>query len=194
MDMPYRCPFPIIARDWLKRHGTNDKCHDRVVISGGALVKKGVFGQALDTRPFLTPPGKPRPRPLPAVMSLASVKVGPNRCFVPPSTGPSPTKGFADLDEARAWAAGFVHWYNDNVDHRHSSIRYVSPTQRHAGEDQTILAARHALYTEARELNPARWSGNTRSWAAVGPVTLNPERHSVIKAHSVQNNIQPLAA
>jgi putative transposase len=36
-----------------------------------------------------------------------------------------PAKGFADLDEARAWAAGFVRWYN--VDHRHSGIRYVSP-------------------------------------------------------------------
>jgi putative transposase len=56
-----------------------------------------------------------------------------------------PTRGFADLDEARAWAAGFVQWYN--VDHRHSGIRYVSPAQRHAGEDQAILAARHALYS-----------------------------------------------
>ncbi len=55
-----------------------------------------------------------------------------------------PAKGFADLDQARTWAAGFVHWYN--VDHRHSGIRYVSPAQRHAGEDQAILAARHDLY------------------------------------------------
>ena len=67
-----------------------------------------------------------------------------------------PTKGFADLEEARAWAAGFVQWYN--VEHRHSGIRYVSPAQRHAGEDHAILAARHALYTKARERNPARWS------------------------------------
>jgi transposase InsO family protein len=29
-----------------------------------------------------------------------------------------PAKGFADLDPGRAWAAGFVHWYN--VDHHHS--------------------------------------------------------------------------
>jgi putative transposase len=63
-----------------------------------------------------------------------------------------PTQGFADLDCARAWADGFVHWYN--VDHRHSGIRYVSPAQRHAGSDHAILAARHALYSRARELNP----------------------------------------
>jgi len=90
-----------------------------------------------------------------------------------------PTKGFANLDQARAWAAGFVHWYN--VDHRHSAIRYVSPAQRHAGEDQAILAARHALYTKARERNPARWSRTTRNWSPIGAVTLNPERDSVIK-------------
>jgi len=35
-----------------------------------------------------------------------------------------PAKGFADLDQARAWATGFVHWYN--FDHRHSGIRYVT--------------------------------------------------------------------
>jgi hypothetical protein len=75
-----------------------------------------------------------------------------------------------------------VQWYN--VDHRHSGIRYVSPAQRHAGEDQAILAARHALYTEARERNPARWSGNTRNWSPIGAVTLNPERDSVVASCS----------
>jgi len=89
-----------------------------------------------------------------------------------------PAKGFADLDAARTWAAGFVRWYN--VDHRHSGIRYVSPAQRHAGEDRTILAARHALYIEARERNPARWSRHTRNWSPVGAVTLNPERDAMV--------------
>jgi len=103
-----------------------------------------------------------------------------------------PAKGFCDLDAARAWAAGFVHWYN--VDHRHSGIRYVSPAQRHAGADQAILAARHALYTKARELNPARWSGKTRDWSPLGAVTLNPERDSIIRANSGNNDSQQLAA
>ena len=103
-----------------------------------------------------------------------------------------PVKGFADLDEARTWAAGFVRWYNH--EHRHSGIRYVSPAQRHAGEDHAILAARHALYVRARSLNPARWSGATRNWSSIGPVTLNPERDSIIKTHSQCNDIQPMAA
>ena len=103
-----------------------------------------------------------------------------------------PTKGFADLNAARAWAADFVRWYNH--DHRHSGIRYVSPAQRHAREDQQILAARHDLYLKAREQNPARWSGNTRNWSPIGTVTLNPERDSVIKTGLTDNHIQPLAA
>ena len=102
-----------------------------------------------------------------------------------------PAKGFADLDAARSWAAAFVHWYNH--DHRHSGIRYVSPAQRHAGEDHAILAARHDLYLQARALKPARWSGKTRNWDPIGAVTLNPERDCVIKAH-LEKVIQPMAA
>lgn len=93
---------------------------------------------------------------------------------------------------ARTWAAGFVHWYN--VDHRHSGIRYVSPAQRHDGHDHAILAARHTLYTNARSLNRNRWSGNRRNWSPVGPVTLNPERDSIISEHLPGNPIQQLAA
>ena len=103
-----------------------------------------------------------------------------------------PTQGFTTLEAARAWAGDFVHWYN--VDHRHSGIQYVSPSQRHEGEDQAVLAARHALYLQAREKNPARWSGNPRNWSPIGAVTLNPERDCVIKEHSDCNNIQRLAA
>ena len=103
-----------------------------------------------------------------------------------------PAKGFTDLDAARTWAAGFVHWYN--IEHRHSGIQYVSPAQRHAGEDHAILAARHAVYEKARTLNPARWSGKTRDWTPIGAVTLNPERDSIIQAHSADNPIQQLAA
>ena len=103
-----------------------------------------------------------------------------------------PAKGFADLEQACAWAADFVRWYN--FDHRHSGIRYVSPAQRHAGDDHAILAARHALYLRARQQNPARWSGATRNWTPAGSVTLNPERDSVIKTHLAGNDTQTLAA
>ena len=89
-----------------------------------------------------------------------------------------PKKGFADLQQAREWAASLAHRYNH--EHRHSGIRYVTPAERHAGGDRPILAARHALYQQAREANPRRWSGPTRNWTPIGAVTLNPERDSVV--------------
>jgi hypothetical protein len=95
-----------------------------------------------------------------------------------------PLKGFAELHAARQWAARFVRWYND--EHRHSGIRYVTPGQRHAGQDRRVLMARHALYQEARERNPRRWSGPTRNWTPATAVTLNPERDLLIKATTSQ--------
>jgi transposase InsO family protein len=95
-----------------------------------------------------------------------------------------PLKGFADLDSARQWAMRFVHWYNH--EHRHSGIRYVTPAQRHAGQDGPVLIARHAVYQDARQRNPQRWSGSTRNWTPAGAVTLNPERDIVVRAATSQ--------
>ena len=91
-----------------------------------------------------------------------------------------PAKGFADLEQAREWASWFVRWYNH--EHRHSGIRYVSPAQRHAGEDHAVLQARHALYQHARARTPRRWARPTRNWNPITVVTVNPERDAVIRA------------
>jgi putative transposase len=53
-----------------------------------------------------------------------------------------PKDGFANLDAARSWVRDFICWYNH--EHRHSRIRFVTPAQRHRGEDQEVLAKRHA--------------------------------------------------
>jgi transposase InsO family protein len=103
-----------------------------------------------------------------------------------------PARGFASLDEARAWGARFVHWYN--VEHRHSGIGYVTPAQRHAGEDHAVLAARHEVYTRARAANPRRWSGATRDWTTRGAVTLNPERDAVIDGEIAGQDKQAASA
>ena len=95
-----------------------------------------------------------------------------------------PLRGFADLQAAREWSARFVQWYNEG--HRHSGIRYVTPAQRHAGQDRCLLDARHAVYQDARERNPRRWSGQTRNWQPIGVVTLNPERDIVVRAATSQ--------
>jgi len=85
-----------------------------------------------------------------------------------------PSQGFARLDDARSWMLKFERFYNE--EHRHSGIRFVTPAQRHAGKDVALLAQRDAVYRQARELNPMRWSGATRNWAPIGPVALNPDR------------------
>lgn len=83
-----------------------------------------------------------------------------------------PERPFATLQEARAFIAAFVRWYN--TQHLHGSIRFVTPAARHAGEDQAILANRDRVYRRARERHPRRWSGATRDWSPVERVILNP--------------------
>ena len=107
-----------------------------------------------------------------------------SHCFAPQCTARTlRPKALLTLRLQALKSAAFVHWCK--VDHRHCDVRYVSPAQRPEGKDQTILAARNVLYTNARELNQASWSGNTRNWPAAGAVTLNPERVCIVNQLSV---------
>jgi transposase InsO family protein len=83
-----------------------------------------------------------------------------------------PLKPFEDILHARRWVTDLVRWYNQ--EHRHSAIRFVTPTQRHAGLDRPILAKRTMVYAAARQANPNRWSGASRNWCPVMEVHLNP--------------------
>jgi len=85
-----------------------------------------------------------------------------------------PLDGFQSIASAREWVLGFVRWYNN--EHRHSAIRFVTPNQRHKGEDVQILTQRREVYQQAKERNPARWSGDIRNWTRPEIVWLNPER------------------
>ncbi|EED4923258.1 IS3 family transposase [Salmonella enterica subsp. arizonae] len=88
-----------------------------------------------------------------------------------------PESGFATLEDARSWGEGFVGWYNE--EHRHSGISYVTPGQRHRGEDRQLLEKRKMLYEKAKRINPHRWSGQTRNWSRHDEVWLNPERETL---------------
>lgn len=88
-----------------------------------------------------------------------------------------PSKGFATIDDARIWVKEFVQWYNN--EHRHSRINFVTPNQRHNGDDVAILKQRHELYTKVKNENPKRWSGNSRNWQPEGAVELNPEQNKL---------------
>jgi transposase InsO family protein len=84
-----------------------------------------------------------------------------------------PRVPFASLEAATQWVTRFVAWYN--AEHRHSAIRFVTPDQRHFGQDHQLLARRKALYERARRIKPERWSKDTRNWTPVGTVVLNPQ-------------------
>ena len=89
-----------------------------------------------------------------------------------------PSQGFTTLEDAREWVQKYMTWYNH--EHRHSAIKFVSPAQRHAGEDREILAKRRALYEQARTDRPDRWSCKTRNWDHGREVALNPDRKAQV--------------
>lgn len=85
-----------------------------------------------------------------------------------------PSRPFASIDAARAWVDRFLHWYN--TVHLHSAIRFVTPEQRHRGDDVHILRARACVYETARKRRPHRWTTKCRSWSRIGSVALNPRQ------------------
>ncbi len=81
-----------------------------------------------------------------------------------------PRTPFATVDEARRWVERFVGWYNEEP--RPSGIQFVTPSERHRGQDGAVLAARRAVYERARRRHPERWSGPVRDCSPVGEVAL----------------------
>ena len=90
-----------------------------------------------------------------------------------------PRKGFATIEIARKWVEQFINWYSH--EHRHSGIQFVTPAQRHLGQDKDLLVRRHAVYQMARNAHPERWSGKTRNWKWIDQVHLNPDRDMLIQ-------------
>jgi putative transposase len=81
---------------------------------------------------------------------------------------------FATMNDARNWCEQFVTWYNQQ--HLHSALKFVTPEQRHNGEDIIIRQKRHLVYELAKKQQPQRWSGKTRDWSLPTIVTLNPDK------------------
>lgn len=85
-----------------------------------------------------------------------------------------PETAFEGMPAARTWVAGFVDWYNH--EHLHSAIKFVTPHQRHTGEEREILEQRKAVYRQAKQNKPERWSRDIRNWDQVNDVYLNPAK------------------
>lgn len=85
-----------------------------------------------------------------------------------------PSRPFETIEQAQSWIDQFVFWYNTR--HLHSSIRFITPDDRHYGREPSILANRQKVYAKARCRNPKRWSKDIRNWDPVKGVWLNPEK------------------
>lgn len=59
-----------------------------------------------------------------------------------------------------------------NCEHRHSGIKFVTPDERHSGQDAQVLEARRLVFESARRRHPERWTGAVRDCTPVGPVRL----------------------
>jgi len=94
---------------------------------------------------------------------------------------------FASIIEARTWAEKLVCWYN--FEHLHSALKFVTPHQRHCGEDDAIRIKRDAVYQMAKRQHPERWSGKTRNWLVTKIATLNPNKKLKDKKQEVIKNI-----
>lgn len=85
-----------------------------------------------------------------------------------------PAKPFDTLTEAREWVLNFARWYNH--EHRHSALKFVTPNERHTGEDKAVMVSRKEVYEIAKAKHPERWSRDTRNWDLTEEVWLNPPR------------------
>ena len=86
-----------------------------------------------------------------------------------------PHMAFEDLLAARQWVGMFVQWYNH--EHRHSAIRFVTPAQRHAGINISLLEKRALAYGAAKQQRLERWRGATRDWQPVLVMHLNSDQY-----------------
>lgn len=85
-----------------------------------------------------------------------------------------PEELFQSISDARVWVQGFVHYYN--IEHYHSSLKFITPHQRHTHQAETIIEQRNKVYQEAKQQHPERWSKNIRNWQLPLSVALNPTK------------------
>lgn len=94
---------------------------------------------------------------------------------------PSYPSKFETIEQSQKWVTVFVSWYN--TEHHHSGIKFVTPEERHTGQDIEILKKRKQTYEKAKIKNPLRWVKKIRNWKRQETVELNtkPEKFTLKK-------------
>lgn len=81
---------------------------------------------------------------------------------------------FEEIVGARVWSEKFVNWYNHI--HLHSGLKFITPHDRHTGKDKGVIQNRQAVYEQAKNKHPERWSKQVRNWILPEKVMLNPDK------------------
>ena len=68
---------------------------------------------------------------------------------------PSFPERFGSLQDARAWARPFFHWYNH--EHYHSGLSLLTPVTVHYGQAQAVLEQRQTVLQAAYAAHPERF-------------------------------------
>jgi len=85
-----------------------------------------------------------------------------------------PHDGFSEIENARAWVDTFVDYYNN--EHHHSSLKFLTPNQRHDGSSEDILRRRNEVLEAAKAKHPERWTGSVQNCTLDDIVWLNPSK------------------
>ena len=158
-----------LAAQLLQRTIMRERCFNQPLVlhsDNGAPMKSLTFRAKMDELGITSSYSRPRVSDdNPYVESLfRTMKYMPNW----------PSKGFMSVTESRRWVEEFVVWYN--TEHKHSQLNYVTPSERHNGEDKEILAHRARVLWQYKRKNPERWSGKIRNCDPAGNVCLNPDK------------------
>lgn len=78
---------------------------------------------------------------------------------------------FSSLDEGRKYFQQYFHDYN--YEYRHSGIQFLTPAQRHYGEENKILLLRNKVIEEFYQKNPHRYSSKRKEFKPIIEVKIN---------------------
>lgn len=79
-------------------------------------------------------------------------------------------ESFGSLDEARAFCAQFVSWYNRS--HRHSALDSLTPDEVYNGQAERIQSHRNAVLAQAHACHPDRFGSRRKVFKMPGPAKL----------------------
>ncbi len=78
---------------------------------------------------------------------------------------------FENIEEGRIY---FEKYFNDyNYNHRHSGIQFLTPIQRHSGEEEKILNIRNKTIEKFHKENPHRYAANKKVFVPIVAVKIN---------------------